>query len=271
MTFNKKSVSYIPPPPLWERESNRNRDLPRAIIRQFVAFNDQLCCVENMASDSEFAPTWTTDPNVATKIQMGSEGIAAMPSMTIPELLKKTAEEFPQHPALVYEDAEHTWKTVTYSQYQAKVEHTARAFIKLGLKPRHSVGVLALNSPEWFYTELGAIQAGGIIAGIYTTNSAEATYHVLDVSRANICVVDDEKQMEKVHSIRHKLPELKAIVQIQAPYAEYVNGEKGYYRWSDLAELDVSDVDKEYQTRLQNIRVNEAAVLIFTVREVFSV
>lgn len=213
---------------------------------------------------SDHLPTWTTDPNVVTKIQMGNDGIAAMGLLTIPELFKQTVAEYSQKTALVYEDSFHTWKSVTYNQYYAKVEHVAKVFIKLGLQPRHSVGVLGPNCPEWFYSELAAICAGGLAAGIYTTNSAEAVYHVLEKSNANIVVVDDTVQLEKVMSIKHRLPQLKAVVQIQPPYAA-ANTADGYYRWPELEKIDVSSVEEEYQRRLATIKVNEAAVLIFTV------
>lgn len=77
---------------------------------------------------------------------------------------------------------------------------------------------------------MGAIHSRGIIAGIYTTNSAEAVQHVLEDSRAQIVVVDDAKQMEKIHSIRDKLPNLKAAIQIQEPYVPNLKKEDGYYR-----------------------------------------
>jgi len=46
----------------------------------------------------------------------------------------------------------------------------AKAFIKLGLEPHHSVGILGFNSPEWFLSDLGAVFAGGIATGIYQVN-----------------------------------------------------------------------------------------------------
>lgn len=48
---------------------------------------------------------------------------------------------------------------------------------------------------------------------MYTTNSAEACLHVLQNSQANIVVVEDAKQMDKVRSIWDKLPLLKAAIQ----------------------------------------------------------
>lgn len=213
---------------------------------------------------SDHLPTWTTDAKCPTKIQMGSEGIAATGLMSLPELFKKRAEEFATRTALVYEDPFHTWKSVTYQDYHNKVDHIAKVFIKLGLESRHSVGILGPNCPEWFYSEMAAICAGGLAAGIYTTNSAEACYHVLEKAQANIVVVDDLQQFEKIMTIKQRLPKLKAIVQIQAPFASTTMD--GYYRWHELEKMDVSqEVAEEYQWRLGQIKVNEAAVLIFTV------
>lgn len=69
-----------------------------------------------------------------------------------------------------------------------------------------------------------------MVAGIYTTNSPEAVFHVLDSSNANIVIVDDTKQMNKIKEIRHRLPHLKAAVQLYGPYEPYVKKEDGYYR-----------------------------------------
>lgn len=118
------------------------------------------------------------------------------------------------------------------------MHQTAKAFIKLGLEAHHSVGVLAFNCPEWFYSAFAAIHAGAVIAGIYTTNSAEAVQHVLENSRAQIVIIDDSKQMQKIQSIRDKLPELKAVIQIQPLSNGNLDKSQGYYSVSSvLAEL----------------------------------
>lgn len=62
---------------------------------------------------------------------------------------------------------------VTWTQYYAACRQAGRAFVKLGLKPGHAVCILGFNSFEWFVADLGAIMAGGLAAGIYTTNNAE--------------------------------------------------------------------------------------------------
>lgn len=53
----------------------------------------------------------------------------------------------------------------------------------------------------------------GLATGIYTTNSPEACQYCAEHSKANIIVVEDKKQLEKILKIRQNLPNLKAIVQ----------------------------------------------------------
>lgn len=48
----------------------------------------------------------------------------------------------------------------------------------IGLERFHSVGILGFNAPEWLIAQNGAIFAGGLSVGIYTTNSPEACKYV---------------------------------------------------------------------------------------------
>lgn len=63
----------------------------------------------------------------------------------------------------------------------------------------------------------------GFAAGIYTTNSAESCLHCALNGRADIIVVEDRKQLEKILLIKDKIPTLKAIVQYSGkPHVEGV-------------------------------------------------
>lgn len=206
----------------------------------------------------------STDPSVPVKLRIAKEGLASLDPLSVPDLMDRTVRDHPDHPAMVFRNAQKHWQTVTYREYRERVHHMAKVFIKLGLEPLHTVAVLAFNSPEWFVSELSAIHAGGIITGVYTTNSAESVQHVLVSSRSQIVVVDDAKQMEKILSIRANLPNLKAVIQTMPPYAPYVKREEGYYRWSELEEMNVDDVEEEYKNRLANIAINQCCCLVYT-------
>lgn len=206
----------------------------------------------------------STEPQTPVKLRMSKEGVGARQPISVPGLMTKIAREYPNQPALCYKDINNVWQTITYSEYKEKVYHMAKVFIKLGLEQYHSVSVLAFNSKEWFIADLAAIHAGGIIAGIYTTNSAESVQHILESSRSNIVIVDDSKQMEKIHAIKKNLPHLKAVIQTQPPYAPYVKREDGYYRWAELEEMNVDDMQDELDKRLKEIAINQCCCLVYT-------
>uniref|UniRef100_T1PHA0 long-chain-fatty-acid--CoA ligase n=1 Tax=Musca domestica TaxID=7370 RepID=T1PHA0_MUSDO len=206
----------------------------------------------------------TTDVTQAVKLRIAKDGLGAEEPISIPGLLKRTVNNYPDFPALRTKNAKKEYTTVTYRQYEQKVHQVAKAFMKLGLEPHNAVGVLAFNCAEWFYSAMGAIHAGGVIAGIYTTNSPEACMHVLEDSHAQIVVVDDAKQMEKIHAIKDKLPNLKAAIQIQEPYAPFMKKEDGYYRWSEIEAMNVADMEDEFKKRLENIAINQCCCLVYT-------
>ncbi|XP_055372065.1 very long-chain-fatty-acid--CoA ligase bubblegum-like [Condylostylus longicornis] len=151
--------------------------------------------------------------------------------------------------------------------------HTIKKFALLpndfsmvtGELERDSVGILAFNCPEWFYSAIAAVYAGGIIAGIYTTNSPDAVQHVLETAGSTICIVDNKKQMDKIRVVRENLPKLKTIIQINGPFDSFVSVEDGYYKWSDIEQMQIdNDIEIELEKRLNALVPNECCSLIFT-------
>lgn len=70
--------------------------------------------------------------------------------------------------------------------------------------------------------------------------------------------------MEKIREIKESMPSIKAVIQTIAPYAQYVKREDGYWRWSEIEEIDTTDVEEEYQKRLKTIVPNECSVMVYT-------
>ena len=135
----------------------------------------------------------------------------------------------------------------------------AKAFIKLGLARHYTVGIIGFNAPEWFIAQAGAIFAGGLSCGIYTTNSPQVCKYIADTSRANIIIVEDAKQLDKILAVKPELPHLKAIVQyIGVPKKE------GVLSWKELMRLGVEEPDDALEDRLRRIAINQCCGLIFT-------
>jgi len=178
--------------------------------------------------------------------------------LSVVTLLSRAAEDAPDHTALaVHRDGD--WVKWTYEKYLEDVRCVAKAFIKLGLKVGHGVGIIGFNSPEWFFSDLGCVFAGGLATGIYPTNSADACKYVLANCKANIVVVEDEKQLNKILQIKDSLPELKQIVQYTGkPSAA------GVLSWDEL--LDVGDGEAAHllEERISGLAPNLCCHLVYT-------
>lgn len=103
-----------------------------------------------------------TEPSQAVKIFKSELLTSHRRAMTLPELLDRAVEYYPNHVALKFKEEEGSekWSELTYKEYKDCVDKIAKCFIKLGLKVHESVAILGYNSKEWFISELAAIHAG---------------------------------------------------------------------------------------------------------------
>ncbi|KAF5281127.1 hypothetical protein FQR65_LT02993 [Abscondita terminalis] len=199
------------------------------------------------------------DERVKLKIPDIGKSVETIPPTSVPGLFTRIASCYPVHPALSYKNSEGIWKSITYREYQDQVRTCAKAFIHLGLERHKSVCILGFNSPEWFISSFAAIHAGGISAGIYSTNSSASCLHCATKNDTNIFVVQDEKQLEKILKIKDQLPYLKAIVQYEGtPQSPDV------LSWQTLMKIGREQGDEYLEKRLRQITVNECCILIFT-------
>jgi len=199
---------------------------------------------------------WT--PDGAVTLNITNEGLGSTTPLSVPSLLAKTADKYGDHPALM-EKVEGQWQTTTYSQYYKEVRTVAKAFIKLGLERFHGVCILGFNSKEWFLSDLAAIFSGGFAAGVYTTNTAEACQHCALNCRAQIWVVEDAKQLDKVLQIRDNTPHLKTIIQYKGKPTT-----PGVLSWDEVLRIGAKEDDAALEDRLRRIAVNQCCTLIYT-------
>ena len=165
---------------------------------------------------------------------------------TVIETFKTAAQRYANDIALKHK-VQGDWQDISWSEYENHVHTTAKALIKLGLEPGKGVAIIGYNCPQWFYADVGAIFAGGIPAGIYTTNSAEQCQYIAHHCEAQIAVVEDAAQLAKFKKIQNQLPHLKAIVLM---YGE--DDSDDVYSWNDLKRLASEQSDSELNERMQS-------------------
>ncbi|XP_042796696.1 long-chain-fatty-acid--CoA ligase ACSBG1 isoform X1 [Panthera leo] len=159
--------------------------------------------------DCSGEPLWTTRAD--GRVHLRVHPTCPQPPYTVHQMFHEVLDKYGDLSALGFK-RQGVWEHISYSQYYLLARRTAKGFLKLGLERAHSVAILGFNSPEWFFSAVGTVFAGGIVTGIYTTSSPEACQYIAHDSRANIIVVDTQKQLEKILKIWKNLPHLKAVV-----------------------------------------------------------
>lgn len=128
------------------------------------------------------------------------------------------------------------WRPVTWSQYAKTSRHFGLGLIELGLKAGQSVAIVSENRKEWVFAELGISLVKGITAGIYPTSPSSEVEYLLGLSEAPVVVVEDQEQLDKVLSVRDKLPFLAAIVVMDARGLRRYSRD-GLYEFDDVVAM----------------------------------
>lgn len=188
-------------------------------------------------------PTRTSNVKQEVEIRMGKEGMAAAPPQTVMDLWDAAVKDRGDRPALHHKivkkvketilkmislriekltmtptptqgakAADTPWTTWTWKEYRDEVDSFGKALLSIGVEKFDIVNIIGFNAPEWLFANYGAIAAGCVPAGIYTTNLPDACKYISAHSKAKVVVVEGIKQLEKYYDISKDLPDLKALV-----------------------------------------------------------
>ncbi|XP_070827620.1 long-chain-fatty-acid--CoA ligase ACSBG1 [Chaetodon trifascialis] len=217
--------------------------------------------IEEELAGTPLAPAhslWTTDAKGSVRLRT-EEGCPEEP-VTVHQMFKASVEKYGNMYALASKK-NNRWEKITFLEYYQFCQRAAKSFMKLGLERFHGVAILGFNSAEWFFSAVGAIMAGGIMTGIYATNSPEACQYVASDSKANIIMVENQKQLEKILQIRDRLPHLKAIVQYTGLPQQKTSS---LYSWEEFMEQGLDVSEKALDDIISSQRANQCCVLIYT-------
>uniref|UniRef100_A0A8C1MMS3 Long-chain-fatty-acid--CoA ligase ACSBG1 n=1 Tax=Cyprinus carpio TaxID=7962 RepID=A0A8C1MMS3_CYPCA len=217
--------------------------------------------IEEVLAGAELAPAqclWTTEASGSVQLRM--DELCPEQPITVHQMFTNTVQKYGKLTALASKRG-NKWEKVTFSEYYHLSRMAAKGFLKLGLERFHSVAILGFNSAEWFIAAVGTVFAGGIIAGIYTTNSPDSCLYVAKDSRANVIVVENQKQLDKILQVKDKLPHLKAIVQYSGSLKEKL---PNFYSWEEFMGLGLDVSDRELDEVIISQKANQCCVLIYT-------
>jgi long-subunit acyl-CoA synthetase (AMP-forming) len=177
---------------------------------------------------------------------------------TVIGVLEDTARRHAERPALQAK-RDGRWLATSWRDYRDQVMRTARGLMALGLGAGGGVAILGFNRPEWFLADLGAIAAGGIPAGIYTTSSPEQCLHIAEHAEAAVVVVENTSHLRTFLPLRARLPRLRAIVLMDGE-----SSEAGVLSWAQLLARGDDVPETALRERIAAQRPDDPATLIYT-------
>jgi len=184
---------------------------------------------------------------------------------TIPELFWKQVARSGDRAALRKKDFG-IWQETTWREYGEHVRATAYGLMALGLEPGDRVAILSEGRPEWYYADLGAQSAGGVVAGIYATMPAEQAGYVVGHAEAKIWIVEDQEQYDKAVDARSNLPSLRWIV-VMDPRGLRDVADPSLLTFAELQERgrELAAADPElFDQRMAGLSPDDTAILFYT-------
>ena len=104
------------------------------------------------------------------------------------------------------------WQSHSWADFRERAMWIGLGLRKLGLKRGECVSILAEDSKEWIYADLGVQAVGGIPSGVYSTDSARQLAYLVNDSDSRFLFVGDDEQLDKWLAVRDDMPGLARII-----------------------------------------------------------
>ena len=138
--------------------------------------------------------------------------------------------------------------------------------MQLGLEPGDKVAILSENRKERVFAELGIDLFRAITTGVYLTSPASEVEYLLSLSDAPIIICEDQEQLDKVLSVRRRLPRLRLIIVIDPRGLRHYD-RAGLHNFEDVIELGRQREAKEPHLLAENLarqQLDDIGLIVFT-------
>src|SRR5580692_12794557 len=131
--------------------------------------------------------------------------------LTLPQLLRKNAATRSAHPAMREKDRG-IWQPYSWRRYWDEARDFALGLAAAGFGAGDKLAVIGENRPRLYFAQLAAMCLDGIAVPAYQDAIASELAYVLDHAEVSVVVAENQEQVDKVLSVKDRLPHLKLIV-----------------------------------------------------------
>ncbi len=194
-------------------------------------------------------------------------GVAAAPDtdFTIPKLLLENQQKWADKVWMRKKELGF-WREYTWREACANIKDFSLGLMSLGFQRSDVMAILGDNDPHWFWAQLAAQAAGGVVTGVFSSSGAKEVKYFLEHSDAKIVVVQDQEQVDKILEIKDELPLLRKVIYWDA------KGLRGYddpilASFDSIREIGVEygkDHPRAFEESIAKGRINDLALLMYT-------
>lgn len=122
--------------------------------------------------------------------------------MTVRELIEARAEQFAEK---VYFISPDEGETITYREFNSRINLAANMLLSIGIKKGDKVGILLPNIPQFLYVYFAAMKIGAVAGPINILLKGSEITYILSNSEAKVLIFDTE-YLPIVQQIQAELP-----------------------------------------------------------------
>ena len=158
------------------------------------------------------------------------------------------------------------WQEISWSHYGEKAKLTGLALHTLGLEKGNVVSIASEGNPEWLYTDMGTIGAGGISSGVYTTDSAAQVKYLVNDSATKFYFAENEEQLDKILEVRGECPTLKQIIVYDMEGLNDFHDDQviSYEEFLKIGEKTNQENPNLWESLVNNVSPDDIAILVYT-------
>ncbi len=158
------------------------------------------------------------------------------------------------------------WQEISWSHYGERAKLTGLALHTLGLEKGNVVSIASEGNPEWLYTDMGTIGAGGISSGVYTTDSAAQVKYLVNDSATKFYFAENEEQLDKILEVRSECPTLKKIIVYDMEGLNDFHDDQviSYEEFLKIGEKTNQENPDLWESLVNNVSQDDIAILVYT-------
>ena len=131
---------------------------------------------------------------------------------TLPKLLLRNYRQWGDSRVAMRKKQLGIWRRYTWQECYERVKSLSLGLVSLGLEAGDKVSILGDNNPEWFWAELAAQAAGGVVIGLVPDSAPQEVKYIVEHSQSKFVVAQDQEQVDKLLQIKDGLPSLKKVI-----------------------------------------------------------